>query len=149
MGRLARWIAAVRQLSLAELATALRMAAVALAVPLLERTLSLPAMVRALDCRGRGVAVGDPERQVELARRVLGQDLGPLRPGCYRRSLVLFHVLRRCGHRVRILFGVTEHAGALAGHSWLEADGRPLAETGDPHEVFQVVFSYPPLEGSP
>lgn len=147
MGRLARWTAAARELSLGELATALRMAAVALAVPLLERMLSLPAMVRALDCRGRAVAIGDPERQVELARRVLGQGVGPLRPGCYRRSLVLFHVLRRCGHRVRILFGISEHAGTLAGHSWLELDGRPLGESGDPHEAFEVVFSYPPLEG--
>ncbi len=148
MGRLARWTAAVRQLSLAELATALRMAAVALAVPVLERTLSLPAMVRALDCRRAGPASGDPLRQVELARRVLGQDLGPLRPGCYRRSLVLFHVLRRGGHRVTIVFGVNDDRGALAGHSWLELDGRPLAEPGDPHQAFRVVYSYPAVEGS-
>lgn len=147
--RMAGTLAAASRLSAADAAMAARMAVVALALPVLHRCLSLPSLMRLLDSRRQARSSVDPERQVRLARGVLSRRIGPLQPGCFRQSLILFHGLRRCGHPARIVFGVTENGDVLDGHSWIELDGEPFAEKDDPRGAFKVAYSYPQALPSP
>lgn len=62
---------------------------------------------------------------------------------CMKRSILIFHYLRRWGYSVRILFGVVKSDEALEGHAWVELNGRPLAERGDPRTRYAVTYAYP------
>jgi hypothetical protein len=67
---------------------------------------------------------------------------------CLRRSLIRFHYLRRIGVPVVMQFGAKFRTGQLdrsvAGHAWLTLNGRPYFETGEDHQEFTVMFSFPP-----
>ena len=55
---------------------------------------------------------------------------GPWRYTCLRRSLVLYHVLRRTGRAVELRVGVRKDGdGALAAHAWLVREGAPYLES--------------------
>lgn len=64
---------------------------------------------------------------------------------CMKRSLLLFHFLRRWGHDVRIHFGVVKREGSLKGHAWVDLNEAPLAEFEDPRTIYARTYSYPPL----
>jgi len=115
----------------------------ALFLPLLTRSMSLPSMVAFLDTRSSPPPGGDPRHVYDLAEKILARNIGPFRPGCYRRSLMLFRELRRRGWGVRIVFGIREEKGSLDGHAWIEIDGQALGEAGDPAEAFSIAFAYP------
>jgi hypothetical protein len=84
-----------------------------------------------------------PERCIYLTRGLLRLNLGPFRHNCLAQSLILFHLLRRAGHPVRIHFGVAKRKNRLEGHCWLESEGKPIAESADPHLVFRTIYAYP------
>jgi hypothetical protein len=67
---------------------------------------------------------------------------------CMKRSLLLFHFLRRWGHDARIHFGVAKRGGELTGHAWVDLDGRPFAEHGDPNRHFTRTYSFPEVTGA-
>lgn len=62
---------------------------------------------------------------------------------CMKRSILIFHFLRRWGHSASVFFGVVKEDGALQGHAWVELDGRPFAEAGDPRLRYTVTYVYP------
>lgn len=47
---------------------------------------------------------------------------------CLERSLLLYRLLSQAGADVSLVMGVRRDAAAVAGHAWVELDGRPLAD---------------------
>ncbi len=62
-----------------------------------------------------------------------------VRPGCLTRGITLYYALRRAGVDVALCFGVGSDEGAVAGHCWLDLDGRPLLERAEPGSKFTEV----------
>jgi hypothetical protein len=72
----------------------------------------------------------------------------PWRRTCLRRSVVLFHLLRRAGRPVVLHIGVRKDpGGALAAHAWLSQDGAPHLEA-DPSRcaAFAEIARFPSAE---
>jgi hypothetical protein len=67
-----------------------------------------------------------------------------VRPGCLTRGVTLYYALRRCGVPVNLCFGVGPDQGAMAGHCWLDLDGRPVLERVDPRSKFTEVVRVSP-----
>lgn len=59
-----------------------------------------------------------------------------------KRSLILFHYLRKAGREARIVFGVAKEEGRLEGHAWVTVNGEPFAEEG-PVDRYTVTYAYP------
>ena len=137
----------IRGLRLVEVPLTIRMACLGLVTPFLLRALPLPRLMAALDSSGSC----DP-RPDELLARHLRIASGLFRNGrrrlgsnCLRRSVVLFHTLRRDGFPARVVFGITRGGdGSLDGHAWVELDGTPILEQKDPREEYRRAFVYPP-----
>ena len=81
----------------------------------------------------------------ELARAIdllLSVDFLIFTPICWKRAAVLHRYLSHSGIPTRIIFGVrNEIDGKVAGHAWLEHDGRPFLESAPPEYV--VTYSFP------
>lgn len=147
-GAVTRAVRSIRRLAPGEIAAILRMACLVLALPVLQRTLSLPQLMKLLDSSRRTKPTGDPTRRLYLARGLLDRNIGPFRPKCYTQSLILFRDLRRLGHDVTVRFAISEKDGELDGHSWIELDGVPFGEEQDPRPLFNVIYSYPADQNS-
>jgi hypothetical protein len=116
-----------------------------LVLPLLQRMLSLPALMQFLDARALPKPPSSMElsRLISLTRRLLQLDRGVFRPTCLKQSLVLFYVLRKWGHPVRMHFGIAKHGDTLEGHCWLDLAGTLLVEKVDPRQSYNIVYSFP------
>ena len=81
----------------------------------------------------------------DLARAIdllLATDFFIFTPVCWKRAAVLHRYLSRNGIPTRIIFGVrNESGGKVAGHAWLEREGRPILENTPPEYV--VTYSFP------
>ena len=81
----------------------------------------------------------------DLARAIdllLATDFFIFTPVCWKRAAVLHRYLSRNGIPTRIIFGVrNESGGKVAGHAWLEREGRPILEDTPPEYV--VTYSFP------
>ena len=81
----------------------------------------------------------------ELARAIdllLSVDFLIFTPICWKRAAVLHRYLSHSGIPTRIIFGVrNETDGKVAGHAWLEHDGRPFLENAPPE--YAVTYSFP------
>lgn len=81
----------------------------------------------------------------DLARAIdllLSVDFLIFTPICWKRAAVLHRYLSHSGIPTRIIFGVrNEIDGKVAGHAWLEHDGRPFLESAPPEYV--VTYSFP------
>lgn len=64
---------------------------------------------------------------------------------CLVRSLALYVELRRAGWPVVFVSGVRRDAERVAGHAWVELDGRVLPELGEPNNrsLYAVNLRYP------
>ena len=86
-----------------------------------------------------------PTEANELARAIdllLSVDFLIFTPICWKRAAVLHRYLSHSGIPTRIIFGVrNETDGKVAGHAWLEHDGRPFLESAPPEYV--VTYSFP------
>ena len=114
-------------------------------LPVLQRALTLPALVYLFGARTLPPVLPplEPERLLYLIRGLLQQHIGVFRPNCVKQSLVLFHFLRQWGAPVALYFGVAKHSDTLAGHCWVELDGQPLGEADEPRRVFTIVYTFP------
>ena len=114
-------------------------------LPALIRALSLDRLARVMEASrrsGRGDGI-DPDRIVDLTRTVVAQHPTRAHRACLPRSLLLYRYLGRAGVDVRLRIGVSMEGGDLAGHSWVEVDGRPVGEPADPATAFRTVLAYP------
>lgn len=135
----------VRRLARAgELLLPLRVALVALLVPLLMR-LSLPRLGAVL----QRIRVAPEQRRGDVTRalyaieRLMSRFAPLIRHRCQVRGMTRFYFLRRAGVDVSLAFGVGRVDGAFAGHCWLVRDGTPYLERRDPRASFTEMYRLP------
>ena len=121
------------------LVLAMRMAAWIAFLTLFGRILSLRTMLRLIDTRRRKSTPMPPERISALVDRIFRADI--LHRSCWKRAAVLRRYLLLNGIDTAVVFGVRKVEEKLAGHAWLERDGRPFLEEREPDYV--VTFRYP------
>ena len=81
-------------------------------------------------------------RLSQLVDALLGINFLCFTPTCWKRAPVLHRYLALNGVETRIIFGLRkEKESLLAGHAWLEADGRPLLEAAPPRYI--PTYSFP------
>ena len=110
---------------------------------ILQRRTPLPKLLARFDATPGCIANSriHPER---LAYLVTGTVRFTLRDRfCMKRSILLFHFLRRSGEDVRINFGFSREGGELLGHAWIDLDGKPFAEAEDPTGRYVRMYTYP------
>ena len=137
--------ARARRLRVAELSVAAGMAGTALLTRGVVKRVSLPRLLSLVDPGPTGGSSVSPERVVALGRRLVGEN-SLLGGNCIPRSLALFRYLRRSGVPALVRFGIVKSGDSIAGHCWVEADGRPVAERDDPTRRFSVIYTYPSPE---
>jgi hypothetical protein len=132
-------------LRLCELSVLMSSVSLLVALPVLQRVLTLPALITLYGARVPLTILSplDPDRLLFLIRGLLHQRIGMIRPNCMKQSLVLFHFLRKWGAPVTIHFGVTKQHDALEGHCWVELAGQPFGEKDDPHRAFATMYTFP------
>ena len=96
---------------------------------------------------GRGVRGTIPSdwrrftRLVDLLMQLVYRDRF-----CMKRSLLHFYFMRKADMNVSIHFGVRKpDEQGLAGHAWVEIDGRPYCEKANPKKIFVETFVYPSI----
>ena len=128
----------------------LRVVSFAAVVPFLMR-LRLPLMNRLLERRiASAVAAGgdsdQPEEIVRCVESALALGSPFVRSGCLTRGLTLYYFLRRTGLAVTLCFGARSKDGQLReapGHCWVEKEGEPFLERGNPYEYSVPILSLP------
>ena len=109
------------------------------------RVYSLPRALQIVAGNNNGKQPVSAANEEELARAIdllLSVDFLIFTPICWKRAAVLHRYLSHSGIRTRIIFGVrNETDGKVAGHAWLEHDGRPFLESAPPEYV--VTYSFP------
>jgi Transglutaminase-like superfamily len=145
LARLQAVIRKVSALRLRELWLLMSSAGLLVALPVLQRVLTLPALVTLFGTKTLPTLLPplEPERLLFLIRGLLHQRIGMIRPNCMKQSLVLFHFLRQWGAPVTIHFGAATRDGALEGHCWVELAGHPFGEKGNPRPAFTTVYTFP------
>ena len=100
-----------------------------LALPVLKRLVAVRTLGRWMDRRHGVVPARTDARRVASVERLL-RDGGRLviSANCYERSLLLYRFLSEAGSGASLVFGMRRDAGVLAGHAWIEMDGRVLAD---------------------
>lgn len=133
----------LRQLGPRDLAYLPRAAATAAAVPVALRLLPLGAALHWVSTGAVGAgSLPAPERVVRLTDALLRLDVGPWRPSCVTRSLVLLRYLPAAGVPVVVQFGVRRGEPLLDGHAWVERDGVPWCEPKDT-TTYRVMYTFP------
>ena len=129
----------------AELLLVARMAGWVLALSVLMKLLPLPRVLRIVTAERRTlqrVGALPVARIAQLLDLLLGLNLLVFTPTCWKRAPVLQRYLALNGVETRIVFGVRKAGGdLLAGHAWLERDGRPVFEIEPPD--YLVTYAYP------
>lgn len=111
--------------------------------PLALRILSMPSVMEFFSPGRVSVAADSGYREKVLLYTVLvlGRQKAMFRRNCLKRCLVSYRFLRMAGEPVVFHLGVRKEAdGNLAGHSWLEIDGKPVF---DERESYRITYSYP------
>lgn len=117
----------------AELAwLACRMLAWSLAMPLLKRSMSLPALARLMWSPGHGPRDLARERQIcKLAWWTSRVQPRRFPDNCLERSLVAYRFLARASAGPRLVAGVGKAEGKLVGHVWVTVDSEPVQDRAD------------------
>ncbi|MDX6271384.1 MAG: hypothetical protein QOD28_2607 [Acidobacteriota bacterium] len=124
----------------------LRMGAWVALLSLLIKFLPLPRVLSLIadtthDSKPRNPRMNE-QRLAQLVDALLGMNVLCFTPTCWKRAPVLHRYLSLYGIKTRIVFGVRkEKDSLLAGHAWLEADGRPLLEASPPQ--YTTTYSFP------
>lgn len=145
LARLQAVISKVSALRLRELWLLMSSAGLLVALPILQRVLTLPALVALFGAKILPTLLPplEPERMLFLIRGLLQQRIGMIRPNCMKQSLVLFHFLRQWDAPVSLHFGAAKRDGALEGHCWVELAGQPFGEKGNLRHTFTIVYTFP------
>lgn len=132
-----------------EVKLTVRAAAVLLAAPVLLKRYDIRRTVDILTPR-RGLKDKKripQDRVIYLCQRVLnGYARVAQNPNCLRRSLLLYHCLRRHGTPVEINFGVKMGQEELKGHCWLTTSDGLVEDREEMVRQFTPMFSLPKSE---
>ena len=142
--RLGRNIAAAVRLAVRDpraLLLSARMAAWIVLISIGARVVSLPTIFRLTETRRRWTSAAPAEEIAWRIDRVL--ETGLVKDGtCWIRAAVLRRYLLLNGIETEVVFGVRRQNGdGLAGHAWLEREGVPFLESGEPQYI--VTFRHP------
>ena len=121
------------------------------------RLISLPKLMNLLTPQALKLRTDlGPERSkdkiVKFTDYVLSHNFWIYRSTCLKRSLVLYHFLRRFGINVHVCFGVKynekapdeEEKKKLEGHAWLLYKGNIFLEKkADPTKTYRITYSFP------
>ena len=114
-------------------------------VSVIARFYSLPRALQIVAGNQNGHRLPQATDQDELAHAIdllLSANVLVFKPICWKRAAVLHRYLLHNGTPTRIIFGVRNEAdGKVAGHAWLEENGRPILESVPPEYV--VTYSFP------
>ena len=129
-----------RELRLSDVIMIGRIVLMVLRIELLQKRISVRRLVSSFD------APANPSKPVDIGR-IHWMTRGILRRMfagryCMKRSLVLFHFLRKAGRDAEIVFGVAKAGEKLEGHAWVTVNGQPFAEEG-PVDRYAVTYKYP------
>ena len=106
----------------------------------LLNVLPLRTALRLMDTKKRGAKRVSAERLAAIADGIFRRaDRG--HRSCWKRAAVLRRYLLLNGIETAVVFGVRNGEETLAGHAWLERDGRPFLEAAQPDYV--VTLRYP------
>jgi hypothetical protein len=124
----------------------LRMATWIVLLSVLIKFFPLPRVLSLIAIPTRGQKPEHPkmtqQRLAQLVDALLGLNVLCFTPTCWKRAPVLHRYLALNGIETRIIFGLRkEKESLLAGHAWLEADGRPLLEASPPQYI--QTYSFP------
>lgn len=133
----------LRGLRFAEWVLLLEMMSLLGTLIVLQRRLPLPELMARFDSKPARSWPGpmEPKSLTRLVSRLVRVILRD--HYCMKRSIIIFHYLRKWGYDARLRFGVAKEDGTLQGHAWVELDGEPLSERPDPRRRYAVTYSYP------
>ena len=118
-----------------------------LGVMSLERIARVAGRLPAGGPRPPDPAAPDDAALAAYVNELLWRLPNPWRNTCLRRSVVLFHLLRRRGRPVALRIGVRRDAargGALEAHAWLVRDGVPYLEPDPAHAArYTEIATFP------
>lgn len=117
----------------------LRLAGLGLLLPCLLRRRHLAELLDELGGAPPSPRAGEERRVLEALRR--------WPTTCLWRALTGYAALRSRGEAVRFVVGVRAAEGEVVAHAWLERDGAPIDERGDPRTRFAVAYVHPPPAG--
>ena len=103
-----------------------RMAAWALAVPVLKFVLPLPRLVRLVTPRSRHSRRDAQGRVVRLTNLLYGSGAFRLSDNCLERSLVTFRYLAAADAAPTLVVGMRGEDNGYLGHAWVTVDGEPV-----------------------
>jgi len=132
-----------------EVKLTVRAAAVLLASPVLLKRYDIQKTVDFLTPRRRVKPKKQlsHERVIYLCQRVLnGFARVAFRSNCLKRSLTMYHCLKRHGAAVDIHFGVKMGDEELQGHCWLMVDNQLVGDSEEMVGQFAPMFSLPHSE---
>lgn len=118
-------------------------------VSLLSMLVKLQPLPRALRIVAAGTQRASNRQRMKTEKTVaraldllLGANLFVFRPICWKRAAILHRYLALNGINTQIVFGVrTAPDGAVEGHAWLEAGGKPILEARAPN--YKVAYTFP------
>ena len=108
---------------------AIELAAWRVLLPVLTRIVSLPRLARWMWCPPLPLRDADRRQRLTVISRIAasgGRML--LSMNCVERSLVLYRLLSRVAAAPKLVLGVKGAGAAIAGHAWVELDGKPLGD---------------------
>ncbi|HEY8186963.1 MAG TPA: lasso peptide biosynthesis B2 protein [Pyrinomonadaceae bacterium] len=129
-----------------------RMAMWIIVVSALLKLASLPRVLQLVSVRvpSNAPAVDQSEalKLVHAIDLLLGIDVPPFRPSCWKRAMILQRYLALSRIDTTINFGVRkDNDGQIDGHAWLERHGKPIFEATFP--AYAVTFRFPTVDGLP
>ena len=127
------------------LATVLRLAPVYVALGLAKHVVRVDRLARWAWRPPRSTPPSRLEQQriVSLVLR-LGRATGQPERDCLERSLLLYRELSRAGADPRLVMGFRRDGARLAGHAWVERDGRPVTTESIGAEGFDATWTFGP-----
>lgn len=122
-------------------ARAARIAAVYGAAVLLKRVVPISALARWYWSAPRPTSRDELQRREAVLVR-LQRLRGLESDDCLEAALVRYRELAKAGRSPRLVLGLARPEGRVAGHAWVEVDGRPYAERPEAAGSYAIVAAF-------
>lgn len=116
-----------------------------IAMPILLRTFNLKRILKMLDKGKKSDSKTGDTEAIRSVNSVVDFNVFGFKvffPNCLKKSLVIFHILKKMDVNVKFVWGVKKQGADMSAHSWVEKDGIPVyAEPVDIREYHRI-YSY-------